>query len=334
MKRRNINFDINATMPPTKHVLGVLRKIYKKGYRNPSSVYSEGIEASNMIQTARKQVAEALHCKDNEIFFTSGASESNSWVYANYSNCLEISPKSHHSLLINKQFNLLGINAFPYVVSETGEVLGAKTMYEDDVYFVDLTQAIGHIDINLNDNPNIIFASASGHKFGGILGCGILYIKEEYQDSFKPLIYGSQENGLRGGTENLPAIVCFGEAIKEATKNIDKNNKKIFDITNYIFHNIDKRVKVGGHLNVINITFNNILAATAVQLFDHYGINISAGSACSSGEEKPSQVYLESGYSEKEALRTIRVSVGCNNTLREAKKFIKVLNKILDNYDV
>ena len=86
--------------------------------------------------------------------------------------------------------------------------------------------------------------------------------------------------------------------------------------------------------NVINLTFKNLSASTAVQIFDRYGINISAGSACHSGSEEPSEAYLASGYSREEALRTIRISVGCNNTMREAKKFIKVLKKILDNYDI
>ena len=77
-----------------------------------------------------------------------------------------------------------------------------------------------------------------------------------------------------------------------------------------------------------------MLATTAVQIFDKYGINISAGSACHSGSEELSEAYLASGYSREEALRTIRISVGCNNTMREAKKFIKVLKKVLDNYDI
>ena len=336
MKGRNINFDKNATCMPSKKVLKAIRRLYKEGYSNPSSVYFDGRKTKALIEEARQKTANALGCDADEIFFTSGASESNSWVYLNFANCLEIHPSSHHSLSMLKEgSNLLGIKAFPYVVSETGKVLGAKTRNNDDVYFVDLTQAIGKIYINLHEHSEIIFASASGHKIGAILGCGILYIKHEYQDIMKPLIYGTQEKRLRGGTENVPAIHAFGVAIEDSITNLEKSQVKIFKITNFLHSNIDSRIKKhGGHLNVVNITFNKLLATTAVQLFDKYGFNVSAGSACNSKDEMPSQAYLEEHYTREEALRTIRISVDSNNTLKEAKKFIKTLKAIIDNYDV
>ena len=148
--------------------------------------------------------------------------------------------------------------------------------------------------------PNVIYASASGHKFGGILGCGILYIRHDKQSKVRPLIVGSQEKGIRGGTQNVPAIVCFGEAIEKAMKDIDKNQDKIRKVTNYIYTKIKtgdaipvddtplfiyKSIPVDVRMaepytNVINITFNYLTATAAVQIFDKLGFNISAGSAC------------------------------------------------------
>lgn len=355
MKKKNINFDINATERPTKHVLSVLRKIYRQGYSNPSAAYLSAQRTAEAIEKARQQVAAALGCDSEEIIFTSGASESNSLVQANFA--LDVSGKSHHSLARMPEYNgLARIKAIPMVVSETGECLIDEIKSNQNTkYFVDLTQAIGKIDINLHEMPNIIFASASGHKFGGILGCGILYINKNFKEKIKPLIYGSQEKELRGGTYNVPAIICFGEAIEEVINNIDKNKEKVNKIVDYIYdylknnyqshfkNNNDEvsfikiifnELKFSKHCNTINITFNNLLATTAVQIFDKYGINISAGSACNSGEEKPSEAYLKSGYTEEEALKTVRISVGVNNTIREAKKFVKVLKKVIDNYDI
>ena len=247
------------------------------------------------------------------------------------------------------------LRAIPLVASETGECLiNEIASNQSQEYFVDLTQAIGKVKINLHCLKNVMFASASGQKFGGIQGAGILYISRKWKSKFKIMIYGSQENGLRGGTYNVPAIVAFGEAIEEATKNMEKNNAKVKKIVNYIIDeiytgweapiffdsggyeviNCKMPVGINHNTNVINITFNHLLATTAVQIFDKYGINISAGSACHSGSEEPSGAYLASGYSREVALRTIRISVGCNNTMREAKKFIKVLKKVLDNYDI
>ena len=92
-------------------------------------------------------------------------------------------------------------------------------------------------------------------------------------------------------------------------------------------------VRVEGHNGIINITFNHLDAQTAVQIFDREGVAISAGSACNSGTDKPSRALMASGYEEEEAKRTIRVSLGKQNTMREVKRFIKILRKVIDNYD-
>lgn len=335
--RKNINFDKNALAMPTKRVLKILRNIYRKGYYNPNSTYLDGQKALELVNRARIKIANALECNSDEIFFTSGASESNSLLAQNFN--LKLDLRSHHSLMSSEKFNFdrdkIKVNAFPLMVSETGHcLLDEYDIMDGNLYFLDITQAIGKIDINLHNNPGVILASASGQKIGGISGAGIVYIKKEYQQFIKPIIYGSQENGFRGGTLNVPAIICFGEAIEEITKDIHKNKIKINKIINYIIKKINENVQFQIHHNVINITFNNLSAATAVQLFDHYGINISAGSACNSFKEEPSLAYIGEGYSRDEAMNTIRVSVDRYNTIREARKFVKVLKKIIDNYDI
>ena len=361
---RNINFDKNALTMPTKHVMRTLRKIYYKGYNNPSSTYLDGQRASEMVEKARLKIAKALSCNPDEIFFTSCASESNSFIAQNFNLALDL--RSHHSLMSSEKFNFdskkKNVSAFPLIVSETGHCLLDEYDIEDGkLYFLDITQAIGKIDINLHDlyrkyndkmyitftanslynyknKAGVILASASGQKIGGIPGAGILYIKKEFQEQVKPLIYGSQENGLRGGTLNVPAIVCLGEAVEEACQKIYANNSKIYKIIYRIMKgiskNIDGKVEFKTNNNVINITFKNLLATTAVSLFDKYGINVSAGSACNSGSEEPSLAYIGEGYTDDEAMKTIRISVDSYNTIREAKKFVKVLKKIIDNYDI
>lgn len=335
-KRKNINFDVSATEAPSKHVLRTLRDIYSKGYSNPSASYLSARETLGAIDKARKKVALALGCDEEEIIFTSGASESNNLVQKNIN--LDVDGRSHHSIKRNKgSKSHSDVKAIPLIVSETGELLIDEILRNpEQQYFVDLTQAVGKVEINLRSIPNIAFASASGHKFGGILGCGILYINKKINNKIKPLIYGSQEKGLRGGTYNVPAIICFGEAIEEATKDINKDNKKIDKIVNFIYkfliENYDLKVKTNNR--VINVTFKSLNSSTAVQLFDKYGVNISAGSACISGQEKPSQAYILSGYTYDEAMRTIRISFGKNNKMSEAKMFVQIFKKIVDNYDI
>lgn len=343
-KRKNINFDYNAFEMPNKHVFKALKQLYKKGYSNPSAIYKDGIETSELVEKCRSEIARILNCDADEIFFTSGASESNSWVAMNYK--LEVDKRSHNSLLkASEQYrhNALSLEgndiiSFPLVVSETGKNLLIEDykIYKTYKYFIDITQAIGKIEIDLHNNPSIIFASASAQKIGGLSGCGILYIRKKYQKSIRPLICGSQEKGLRGGTLNVPAIVCFTEALKEAYNKDYVINSKMVEIKNLIANTLISKNYIDNfktYNNVINITFKKLLASTAVQLFNNYGINVSAGSACNSGDEKPSQAYLGSGYTEDEAMRTIRVSIGHSNTIRETKKFCKILKEIIDNYD-
>ena len=83
----------------------------------------------------------------------------------------------------------------------------------------------------------------------------------------------------------------------------------------------------------IGNTTDKVLLPRVMQIFDREGVAISAGSACNSGTDEPSRALMASGYEEEEAKRTIRVSLGKQNTMREVKKFIKILRKVIDNYD-
>lgn len=347
MKR--IYLDNAASTPIDKRVLRAMRPFLKGKYGNPSSVHKEGREAHNAIEKARKDIAEALHCYPEEIFFTSGASESNSWVSKNIDYyCDDV---SHDSMLLaNPTSNVFDVYSYPLIDSETGQLHYSLKGYND--YHVDLTQAIGKVDIYLygyesksssitlySDTLNLdkcATASFSAHKFGGPKGVGVLFIRKDKQDMFMPLIYGHQENGLRGGTENVASIVGMAEALKITVKNIDKNKHHIRVLQDYIkiYANYPfSDVGVRGENGIVNITFKNLDAQTAVQIFDREGIAISAGSACNSGSDKPSKTLLANGYTPEEAMRTIRISIGKQNTLHEIKRFVKILRKIIDKYD-
>lgn len=350
MKR--IYFDNASTNPIDKRVLKEMKPYLTKYYGNPSSLHQEGHITRVAIYNARKQCAIALGCDADEIFFTSGASESNSWASEIWD--MYKDPKTHDSLFLNQHIN----NTFDYAISlinnETGQNDYENLQKDFDVsyrkFFLDLTQAVGHIEINLHEMKNVFGASLSGHKFGAPKGVGLLYVRKDKQQDLIPLIRGHQENGLRGGTENVVGIVGMGKAIELATQEMDKNNKQIKKVVEYIKYELNKHLKykgmfeehwmfspvekVAGQNHIINITFKHLLGATAVQIFDQYGIAVSAGSACNSDSETPSHTLLHSAYTELEALRTIRISIGKQNTSKEAQRFIKVLKEVIDKYDV
>ena len=353
---RRIYLDNAASTPLDKRVLKAMKPYLTKVYGNPSSVHKEGREARIAIEKARKTIARILNCSPEEIFFTSGASEGNSWVSKNFKyHCTD---NSHDSMMLANNDNKDGLLSYPLLVSETGEISYLANNFGR--CHIDLTQAIGKLDVNLydyktdtsNGTSSITLyndllglgkcatASFSGHKFGAPKGVGVLFIRKQYQKDFVPLIYGHQENGLRGGTENVTGIVGMAEALKIAIKELPKNCQHIREMQDYIMTHVNypakikiDNIRVEGHNGIINITFNHLDAQTAVQIFDREGIAVSAGSACNSGTDEPSRALMASGYEEEEAKRTIRVSLGKQNTMREAKRFIKILRKVIDNYD-
>ena len=162
----------------------------------------------------------------------------------------------------------------------------------------------------------------------------MLFIRRDLQKNFEPLIYGHQEHELRGGTENVAGIVGMAKALELAYKNRYEIEEKYSKLMNYIYSKLYfSGVKMSYHNNIMNITFNELDAQTAVSILDKEGIAVSAGSACNASSDEPSKILLAYGYSEEDAKKTIRVSLGKQNTLHEIKRFVKILKKIIDIYD-
>lgn len=341
MKR--IYFNNAATTPLNKHVLKAIWPYLTNKYGNPSGLDKDSRMADYAIEKAREQVANALGCNSSEIFFTSGASESNSWI-AKCSRYKLISSYDSHSSLDKYKGNIYlemvksdvynderpTLFSYPLIDSETGSL---NSLAFNIPTHLDLTQALGKVNINLHSMSEVKFASASAHKIGGLKGCGFLYIKEEEQQYMNSLIDGHQENGLRGGTQNVVGIVSLGKAIEIATKDISEKEKKNHELRKIIIDGLKYKTKYNVSSNIINITFKHLNAQTAVVIFDKYGVSISAGSACNFNVDEPSPVLLSEGYTEEEALNTIRISLGVQNTKREARKFVKVCQNIIDKYD-
>ena len=216
-------------------------------------------------------------------------------------------------------------------IEQIGKI--AKT---NNIYFhTDAVQAIGNIKINVKE-LGIDLLSMSAHKFYGPKGVGALYIRngvefERIQDG------GHQEKGKRSGTENVAGIVGLAEAIKYSYKEFDYNNKKILNLRNYFItklKQIDSNIKINGDLEKrlpgnINVSFPNIDGGELLLKLDEYGICASAGSACSTGESKPSHVLTSIGLSKEEVFGTLRFTLGKENTKQEIEYTINVLKNII-----
>ena len=216
-------------------------------------------------------------------------------------------------------------------IEEIGKIAKMHNVY----FHTDAVQAIGNVKIDVQ-KMNIDLLSMSAHKFYGPKGVGALYVKEgvdfeRIQDG------GHQEKGKRSGTENVAGIVGLTEAIKYAYKEFEYNNKKVLNLRNYFItklKQISNNIKINGDLEKrlpgnINVSFPNVEGQQLLLKLDEYGICASAGSACSTGNSKPSYVLTSIGLSKEEAFGTLRFTLGKENSKKEIDFTIMLLEKKL-----
>ena len=212
-----------------------------------------------------------------------------------------------------------------YPIKKINEIL--KTIIPKSYFHVDATQALTHIPIDVKD-LGIDMLSASFHKFGGVKGIGFLYIKKGTPLS-SMIVGGHQENNMRAGTENIHYIIAMGNHIERLSKTDNERWDKVKDLSDYLrkqlYATYDAHkcpIYKNGDLEscspyINSFTIIGIDAKKLMTILDLKGIKIATGSACSSGENKPSRVLKVIGLTDEEATGTIRISINENNTKDE-----------------
>ena len=200
------------------------------------------------------------------------------------------------------------------------------------VLHVDATQAFGHILIDVEE-MGIDMLSASGHKISPILrGIGFLYKKKCI--NIQPLIYGAQENGLRGGTENTYGIIGLNKALEYCDVSLNKVYMMCF-MRDYFINSLVSKFdcKLNGHNeyrlpNNINVTFpQNITGESLLYMLDMSDIKVSVGSACNSRSIEPSHVLKAIGLSDEQAIRTVRFTLPDDITYQDIDRVINEIDK-------
>lgn len=201
------------------------------------------------------------------------------------------------------------------------------------VFHTDAVQSFGRISIDVNE-LGIDMMTVSGHKIGAPKGIGFLYKKNNIE--IKPLIYGSQMDSMRGGTENIPYIIGIAKAV-ELCENNSKSTKELCDKRDYFINKLISEFKctVNGSLenrlpNNINVTFpQNITGESLLYMLDISGVQISTGSACNSKSIEPSYVLKAIGLTNDEAMRTIRISLPDDITYQDIDCVVDEINKAI-----
>lgn len=227
------------------------------------------------------------------------------------------------------------------VIREEG--MNTKSLFSNSpypIFHTDAVQTVRYMSCNLDDlNADII--TVSGHKIGGPRGVGALMMKPigKYGlgRAIQPMIMGGgQEFGMRSGTENVSAIFGFGEAIKIAGKEREKNIKKVSEVRRVFLEELKKyfpKAEVNGSgkvsPHILNIWLPGHASADIVTKCDMAGAAISYGSACGAKSFKPSHVLSAMGLSEKRIKESVRISFGPGDTITEAKEGAKRIKKAL-----
>lgn len=334
-------------------------------FGNPSSIHQQGHKALMLIEDARERIAKCINAEPDEIYFTSGGSEANSWALLGRRRLA--SWIEHHSIMTNYGFSVEedGIanpeyirtvleyyQKRPHLYSYIPEMIScmtvnneigtiqpikkiAEVVHDNDMLFhTDAVQAIGHIPIDVKD-LNVDMLSASGHKCGAPKGIGFLYVKNGIE--VLPLIHGGkQERSVRGGTENVLGIVAMAAALEDAVEHMEERNEYIYNLRGKLLHQLTstKGVRLNGSLenrvsSNINVRIDGVKGEDVVSMCDEYGICISAGSACNEGIATPSHVLKGIGLSNEQALSSIRITLGHENTKEEIYYVCDILPKII-----
>src|SRR5438876_1039393 len=225
--------------------------------------------------------------------------------------------------------------------NETGVLFSVEKIAEicrrkGVLFHTDAVQAVGKIPMRLRDTA-INFLSLSAHKFHGPKGVGALYVSRRTR--FSPLIAGgSQENGRRGGTENVASIVGLGKAADLALKYLAEGKGSVRSMRDRFEKAILESVSgasVNGSgapriPNTSSLSFEEIESSAALLLLDRHRICCSAGSACRTGSQEASHVLRAMNPTGDDARRSLRFSLGRFNTEAQIDRAIEVVPKVIE----
>ena len=368
-----IYLDNCATTKPYKEVLETFVEVNNNYYGNPASINKFGKTTNKLLDAARKQVADILKVKKETIYFTSCATESNNIAIIgsvehkkDFGNRIIVSKIEHPSVLetyrelerrgfildyLNVDSNgLIDLNHLKSLL--TKETILLSIMHVNNVYggvqpikeivellkeypkvhfHVDGVQGVLKKEINLSDIDSY---SISAHKFHGIKGVGVLYLKSR-RTVHNITFGGGQENGLRSGTVNVAGAVSLAKALRlsyERTPNVLKKHREFKKL---IINELDSinHVVINSPLDdnyvdsIINISLPKIKGEAIVNSLNERGIMVSTTSACSSKTFHLNEALYARGLSKENIEGSIRVSFSYKTKLEEIKTFVKVFKE-------
>ena len=371
-----IYFDNNATTCVAPEVRDAMMPFFTEFYGNPSSMHAFGGEVAKHIKAARERIAAFINAEPSEIIFTSCGTESDNMAIHGSAELLGphakvITSRVEHPAVLGPCRRLkdmgfreieipvdgvgqLDLDSYrealkgggPAIVSimwannETGVVFPMEKIVElakeaGAVIHSDAVQVAGKLPIDVKRLP-VDMLSISGHKLHAPKGIGIFYLRRGTRlKTF--MLGGHQENGRRGGTENVPYIVGLGKAVELAAANMEEESRHLTRLRDKLENGLlatcpDTRVNGDREHrlpNTTNMSFEYIEGEAILYHMSDLGICASTGSACAAGSLEPSHVIRAMGVPFTAVHGSVRFSLSRYNTEAEVDYVLEHMPKIV-----
>jgi cysteine desulfurase len=372
-----IYLDYAATTPVDPRVLAAMEPYFSDRFGNAGSVHAFGQASRAAVDEARRAVARLIGAEPKEIVFTAGATESNNMAILGAVSARDGHPQhiitaatEHHAVLepcrwleqrgvsltvlpvdglgvVNPEDVRRAIRPETILISimhsnnEIGTIapvaeIGAIAREHRVLLHTDATQSAGIVPLDVK-TLGVDLVSLSAHKRYGPKGSGALYIRGGA--NIEPLLRGgSQERRRRGGTENVPAIVGFGQAMGIAAEGMVEEAARIAALRDMLAAGLAALdgARLNGHPTqrlpgIVNVSFAGSDSESLLLALDLEGVAASSGSACTSGSLEPSHVIAALGLPEALAAGTLRFSLGRWTTENDVDRVLEILPRILQS---
>ena len=370
-----IYLDYSATTPVDSRVVDVMTPYFSISFGNPSSVHRYGQVAEAAVDSARETVASVLHCRPDEIIFTSCGSESDNLAIRGAAYAMRqktgakwiLASRAEHPAVTKTLLHLEAYEGFfiewldvdelgmvtPEIVSKAicDQTAVVSVMYANNeigtinpiheiaelcrarniLFHTDAVQAAAYLPVDVRA-LGVDMMSLGAHKFYGPKGVGALYVRKG-TPLVSHLTGGGQEFNLRAGTQNVPYIVGFAEALRLTNEERDQRVTQVKPLRDRIIGAVLETIpdsQLTGSMETrlphhASFAFKDVDGNLLLTLLDAARFACSSGSACKTGNPEPSEVMNAIGLSREWGLGSLRVTLGMQTTPAHVDAFLDVL---------